>query len=649
VIERPLRAQLRAFEGTSQALWRFVRPHLASEDVGTRQQAIQALARVDEPGALLPHLLTALRNEDDATLRNAAIEVLQRLGPQVVPLLLEQLDAADTETQKFLVDILGMIGSPVAVPRLARLMATAEPNLRFAILEALGKMGTPRACDTLVDLMAGIDGGQEAFALLTALTQCAANGALADLPLTRLYPFRDDPLLLQPLLTLLETIGSDEAQQLVWRMLSSVDDLTAPQVARYLGAQDPSALAERVKQLGPLALSLKPRTVAGMLRSIEPQVQNGAVWMAAFLPPDRELARTLLHRNLNEQHVAAAARYLDPDVVAQLAQEVRRGDLEEIRRFLCLAGQAGATAVADEVLGLGETYPELRAEAFHAGGLLGQIEVLRWLVDLLRDEAAFEFLAQGLQGLLPEHRQELFAVLQPWSEHLQDNTEWQMFLALVERLDLVDLRDRVELAWRRAEPELRARALRVLARFRLSDARRFLSYALTDGDLSVRLSAAEILVDIADNNDIDGLELLTADTEPWLRAEGLMALTRLQGPRMQTRLQHALTDAAPIVRIRALRELNAMGMGDPAAIGRLTRDVDHDVAALAIEVLRRRGVAPGSRDEHLLHHPHWRVRVAAVVWFVALSPHADALAQCREREEDPDVRAAFMKRNAQPG
>src|SRR5512145_1110220 len=73
---------------------------VADESWPVRQAATEALAGFDE-GALLPALESALRDDENAGLRNASMEIYVKLGPSAGTALLRLLHDPDEEVRNF--------------------------------------------------------------------------------------------------------------------------------------------------------------------------------------------------------------------------------------------------------------------------------------------------------------------------------------------------------------------------------------------------------------------------------------------------------------------------------------------------------------------------------------------------------------------
>jgi hypothetical protein len=117
----------------------------------------QALGKLLEYGlgACCEVLENAVRNDDNADLRNGAMEVLVKFGPKAVPKLVKLLDDDNEEVRNFSTVMLGDIGSHRAVESLIRLLRDVDPNVRHGAAEALGKIGDRRAVEPLLSLRQG--------------------------------------------------------------------------------------------------------------------------------------------------------------------------------------------------------------------------------------------------------------------------------------------------------------------------------------------------------------------------------------------------------------------------------------------------------------------------------------------------------------
>lgn len=120
-----------------------------------------------------------IRNDDDADVRNAAMEVYRVLGVKGFTSLEALLQDHNHEVRLFVVNILCSIADRGTFPLLAEAMNDPDVNVRVAAAEALGKIRDERALSLLEDAiddepwvaMAAIDalgqiGGEVSFRVL---------------------------------------------------------------------------------------------------------------------------------------------------------------------------------------------------------------------------------------------------------------------------------------------------------------------------------------------------------------------------------------------------------------------------------------------------------------------------------------------------
>ena len=125
---------------------------MGDESWAVRQSAIEALASFRRD-ALLPTLEAALRDGEDAGLRNAAMEIYVRLGSAAAPPLLALLRDPDEEVRLFAAVMLGTLREPSAVSALVAALSDADVNVRHAAATSLGQIGSKDAVPRLVEAL----------------------------------------------------------------------------------------------------------------------------------------------------------------------------------------------------------------------------------------------------------------------------------------------------------------------------------------------------------------------------------------------------------------------------------------------------------------------------------------------------------------
>ena len=151
---------------------------LPEKDWWGRQKAIRDIISHPER-EYLRYLEEALRNGDDADVRNTAMEVYRALGRRALPSLGLLVNDADPEVRLFAVNILSDIGDGEGLPLLLSAIHDDDVNVRAASAEALGVIGGSGALAALKEALnddpwvamasvhaAGEIGGEEALNIL---------------------------------------------------------------------------------------------------------------------------------------------------------------------------------------------------------------------------------------------------------------------------------------------------------------------------------------------------------------------------------------------------------------------------------------------------------------------------------------------------
>ncbi|GFO53306.1 hypothetical protein GMSM_03130 [Geomonas sp. Red276] len=170
---------------------------------GKRDEALAALASIGLD-SLAPVLEEGVRNNNEADLRNGAMETLVAFGEEAVPLLEGILKDPDHEVRNFATVMLGNIGSPCAVMPLIAALDDPDLNVRHGAAESLGRIGDRRACRPLLTLL-----DQGFWLQFPAIAALGELGCLEAVP--RLIGLLDEELLFLPVMQALGKIGDPAA------------------------------------------------------------------------------------------------------------------------------------------------------------------------------------------------------------------------------------------------------------------------------------------------------------------------------------------------------------------------------------------------------------------------------------------------------
>ncbi len=180
----------------------------------SEEQARLAALVGGKPDALVYSVLEqALRNDANANLRNAAMELYVLFGSRSLPRLAMLLQDANEEVRTFAADMLGTLGNREAVPSLINALVDANLNVKHAAAESLGRIRDDRAVLPLIEALTGDMWLQFPAAMaLGELADSRAVGPLvallempgANMPAIQALGKIGDPVALAPLSKLLE-------------------------------------------------------------------------------------------------------------------------------------------------------------------------------------------------------------------------------------------------------------------------------------------------------------------------------------------------------------------------------------------------------------------------------------------------------------
>lgn len=172
---------------------------ISDEEKGFKSEAMDLILKMDL-NTVYPPLESAVRNDDNADLRNGAMEVLVAFGKQVLPRLFELLADDNEEVRNFSAVMLGDIGNREAVTPLILALRDPDANVRHGAAEALGKIGDRGALAPLMELL------QEDFWL--QYPAIVALGEMRDKrAVPRLLELLDNEILMRPVIEALGKIG----------------------------------------------------------------------------------------------------------------------------------------------------------------------------------------------------------------------------------------------------------------------------------------------------------------------------------------------------------------------------------------------------------------------------------------------------------
>ncbi len=575
-----------------------------------RKEAIGLFLGLPMRRELIGDVVELLHAEENAGLRNAAVEILVKMGREAIPMLLSRIDCPDHDVRKFIVDILGEIGDPQAVPALVNALNDDDNNVLAAAAENLGKLKAAEAVPTLLDAMQNPD-------VLLRFTILEALGKIDQpIPLARLAPFRDEKLLRKALIDCLGRVGDSSAISEVVTGLSdpmrnvrkeallalmNLDQRYPESVRETLVAHDLSSTVDAVAQF----------LDDGQPKEVRVAALRVLGWLGAGAAVEQMLSfldlETLQHDALRALADIGAAK---PEVLVAAWADISSSHKPYLAYVLGEAGCHEALPLLREALD--DQDPKLRQMAVHALGQLGCVEAVVDLVSRLGDkEAAVQAAAsQSLIGLGAHFPAETFTALQ---QPLEEGDQLQRKFAVdaLGNIDHPEVPVQLGKAMKDPDPEVRRAAIKAFEGRGTEVPVHNILLALTDEDGEVRRTAVAILAASGQPEALDGLKLALSDEDIWVRSAAVRALGHLGGQAVAAKIAEVTQDPDGLVSIAALETLFDI-LGEEACpyfVGVLGH-ADEEVVSASLNLLSRCSRTDWLMDhaETLINHSFWAVR-----------------------------------------
>ena len=561
-------------------------------------------------GELSGEVTELLHSQDNAGLRNAAVDILTRLGQQAIPCLLGELTCNDHDVRKFVLDILGAIGDSTVVDSMLPALHDEDRNVRAAAAENLGKLRDSSAIPALLEAL-GEDDLLLRFTILEALGEIGTSVSM-----TPLLALGKDPLLRKALFDCLGRIGRvDALPQLLSGLLDDMGNVRAAAALALwrIGGRNPS---EFYRELTKLADDKHADALAGQLQSSDREVKRAAVDLLGWCGRERhaEPLLDLIDDDALRESALGSMITMGKGATCSLGGLWPGADLRRRTYLAYIIGQAGCSREKPLlVAGLTSEDPQLRHVCARGLGEIGGPEDLVPLLGSLQDESeeVREAVIKALCDISVSCREEALSALRPMLENPAEVLRVAA-VTILGRLDGPEIGPVLGFALKDESAQVRRAAVRAIEEMAAAEQVPSLLMALTDEDTEVRRLAAEALGCGKEPQAVKALDLALQDEDLWVRAAAVRSLGRLGGDEALATIHRALADPVGLVVIAALEML---AEGDSAAayekaITALNHG-DEEVVNAAIKVLAASGRCDWLAEaaERLLHHHHWEVRI----------------------------------------
>lgn len=629
---------------------------LGDSDWRVRKEAARIASEVAPSWGLVPALVDGLCQGENVGLRNAALEVLERLGPSASSALLDALPRAPETARKFIVAALGFAGG-AGVDELAALSNDRDANTAQAALEALARVGGPRAEEALRGHLASPDPVQR-LAALEGLERLEAR-----VDLSELEPLLADRLVRRVAVRLLAYCDDPRAASALFAALDDAGASPASEAAIALG---------KLLEKG----GAPAREVAARARAMRDETRHTLRSLAAIgREPARRAATCVLLMARDREVLSTAAELAAEDRLPPVALEALRSwgegaiaPLVEIARALGPRARAAALEMASELAVRSPDAPQaLRAlvasalrEALVDEDAIVAASAASALAPLCDEgdaealvacavrfgEAVARSAGRALERLAARHPD---AVERALASAPHDGPVGAALLPALAALGGEKATDRLQAALSADDPRVRRAAVMALPKLGGERAAELAGFALADEDLDVQVAAVQVLAQLrGPNGEAIGaphLRLaLRASFDPVARAAA-RALGAIGDQDSIATLRELVVEGRPGVAVAAMESLRAVR--DPGLEELLLGALGQSDEELVKEALR--AIAEGARADRAerialaLEHAAWDVRqlAARLLGTIGGEEAMRALRDRLAREADRGVRDAI--------
>ncbi len=209
-------------------LLKFISAMLCDPEKGVRDAVSYLMMYNGNPS--IPKYITPFISSEDIAIRNLAGEILLKIGEPAIEEMLLNIDKGNDDDKKFLIDILGWIGSEKPIEKILEVLnANKNQNVVLACIEAVGNIRYADALDYLISLYSQ----DELYkpSVIEAVGKIGSSDAL-DFLLEK-YKSEDD-LTKYSIIESLGSVGNESAFFFLLNELKNLNDYLVPSLVSSL-------------------------------------------------------------------------------------------------------------------------------------------------------------------------------------------------------------------------------------------------------------------------------------------------------------------------------------------------------------------------------------------------------------------------------
>lgn len=536
--------------------------------------------------------LVKLIYHSNFTARNDAMEIISEIGEPGIPILIPYLKDESEDIRKFIVDMLGVMETPMGVEPLMSLKDDPDVNVRSAVAESLGKIGDPRGVETLLDLL-NADAWTRTYVIEALASFDDPEIAAKILPFTN----EENPMIALSSLKTLGSVGNEETVAELLKKLGKKDDFIDSYIILAVGK-----IIER------LDLDLRSEehpeltsNVSIILENLENEDADtsdmAALLLARIHSPAtiKSIIRFAMHHEEIPYAVEDILSTPDETAVDAILNEIDLLTAKNLEFFIrCLGNSGSEKALPFLYKCLESEEEEIRMAATNALGSIDSKESAPHIIKMLKDPVGhvrrtaskclgeihckesipelFKTVLDMYEDVRMEAARALVNIggedtMDRFAEMLQDKNE-SVRIAGAFALSIADKIDKYEENlievlnddnWK-----VRKYAVTALGKIKTDRVMENLILSLSDENNEVKMKVINMLCEAGNPAVSEAIIPLLNDGDVWVRYEAARSLRRIKTEEVTDALIACLQDESPVVQVAALESLGEFG-GEKAA------------------------------------------------------------------------------------
>lgn len=537
-------------------------------------------------------VLVKLIYHSNFTARNDAMEIMSEIGEPGIPILIPYLKDESEEIRKFIVDMFGVMETPLALDPLLTLKNDPNVNVRSAVAESIGKIGDPRGVETLLELL-----DADAWTR-TYVIEALASFEDPDIA-PKILPFTEEsnPMIALSSLKTLGSVGDGETVVELLKKLGKRDDFIDSYIILAVGKIVERLDIELTVEDHP-ELSENVSTILDNLENEEADISDMAALLLARIHSPAAI-KSIVRFAMNHEEIPYAVEDIlstpDETAVDVILEEIDLLTAKNIEFFIkCLGNSGSKKALPFLYKCLDSEEEEIRMAAISALGTIGDNESIPYIIRMLSDpvghvrRTASKFLGE-MQS--KEAIPELFKVVSDMYEDVRmeaaralvniggEDTMNRLAEKLRDENDAprvagafaLSIADNIEKyeenlieVLNDSNWKVRKYAVTALGKIRTDKVTENLILSLSDENNEVKMKVINMLCESENSTVCDAVIPLLSDGDVWVRYEAARSLRKIKTDEVADALVSCLQDESPVVQVAALESLGEFG-GEKAA------------------------------------------------------------------------------------